>query len=505
MKFLYKIILIACLVSLASCRDDFNFEPATGSELTFSKDTVYLDTIFSNIGSSTYNLKVYNNSNRDIKIPSIRLGKGDNSNFRLMVDGMAGKSFENIELLAKDSLFIFVETTVDIKQQTNGKDFLYTDEILFQAGSNQQKVDLVTLVKDAVFLYPQKFQDGSYESITINDEQIYGFFLDENDATNGNELEWNNDKPYVIYGYAAVPPNKTLNISAGTEIHFHRNSALVSFPTSTINAQGSIETPILFQGDRLEPNFEDTPGQWSGILIGQNSNLNIKNAIIKNAVNGLLINANNGTALLENLQVYNCEESALLLATANVSGSNIVTNNCGVASLAIVNGGTYDFTHCTFANFWNRQNQTAVIMNNGDGTNAFALNAHFKNSIIYGNASESLLMVPANKQTNFTFKFEYSLVKFQNSGNRFDTANFPYNFDNTANFNNCLIAKNFNEHQPYFLNTSKNELMITDKATSLINYGNPFFAQQVAEDLLGKSRLISADLGAYQHVSSSVD
>ena len=144
-------------------------------------------------------------------------------------------------------------------------------------------------------------------------------------------------------------------------------------------------------------------------------------------------------------------------------------------------------------------------MNNGDGTNAFALNAHFKNSIIYGNASESLLMVPANKETNFTFKFEYSLVKFLNSGNRFDTANFPYNFGNTANFNNCLLAKDFSDHQPYFLNTSKNQLMITDKATTLINYGNPFFAQQAAQDLLGKSRLTSADLGAYQHVSSSAD
>lgn len=505
MKSLYNIILIICLVSLASCRDDFNFEPAKGSELTFSKDTVYLDTIFSNIGSSTYNLKVYNKSNKDIKIPSIKLAKGETSNFRLMVDGMPGKSFENIELLAKDSLFIFVETTVDIKQQTNNKDFLYTDEILFQAGSNQQKVDLVTLVKDAVFLYPQKFQNGSYESITINDEQIYGFFLDENDATNGNELEWNNNKPYVIYGYAAVPPNKTLNISEGTEIHFHRNSALVSFPTATINAEGSINAPIIFQGNRLEPSFEDTPGQWSGILVGQNSNLNIKNALIKNAVNGLLINANNGTALLENLQIYNCEESALLLATANVKGSNIVTNNCGVAALLIANGGTYDFTHCTFANFWNRQNQTAVIMNNGDGSNALALNAHFKNSIIYGNASESLLMLPANKETNFNYKFEYSLIKFLNSANRYDTTSFPYNFNSSTLFNNCLVAKNFNDYQPYFLSTSKNELMITDKASSLINFGNPFFAQQVPQDLLGKSRLTSADLGAYQHVSSSVD
>src|SRR5690606_27662332 len=124
---------------------------------------------------------------------------------------------------------------------------------------------------------------------------------------------------------------------------------------------------------------------------------------------------------------------------------------------------------------------------------------------IYGNASESLIITPANKETNFTFKFEYSLVKFLNSSNRFDTTNFSYNFNNTTNFNNCLIAKNFNEYQPYFYNTNKNKLMITEKATSLINYGNPFFAQQVPQDLLGKSRLTSVDLGAYQHVSSSAD
>src|SRR5690606_13272904 len=392
MKYLYNLLILVCVISLASCRDDFNFEPATGSELTFSKDTVYLDTIFSNIGSSTYNLKVYNKSNKDIKIPSISLGKGDNSHFRLMVDGMPGKSFNNIELLAKDSLFIFVETTVDIKQQTNGKEFLYTDEILFQAGNNQQKVDLVTLVKDAVFLYPQKFQDGSYESLNFGDTQIYGFFLDENDVVNGNELDWTNDKPYVIYGYAAVPPNKTLNISAGTEIHFHRNSGLVTFSDAVIDADGSIENPIVFQGDRLEPSFEDIPGQWDGIWISQDSDATFNNVIIKNAVDGLFINKNKLPVNLTNLQIYNCEKNGLLLQVANIIGKNIVTNNCGVAALNINYGGTYDFTHCTFANYWNRQNQTAVVINNGDGTNEFALQAHFKNSIIYGNASESLLM-----------------------------------------------------------------------------------------------------------------
>ena len=74
----------------SSCRKDFEFTPSSGN-LEFSKDTVYLDTVFTNIGSSTYNLKVYNKSNEDILIPSIKLGQGEASNYRLNVDGIMEK------------------------------------------------------------------------------------------------------------------------------------------------------------------------------------------------------------------------------------------------------------------------------------------------------------------------------------------------------------------------------------------------------------------------------
>lgn len=499
MKFLYNIILIVCLASLASCRDDFHFEPSSGTELAFSKDTVYLDTIFSNIGSSTYNLKVYNKSNKDIKIPSVRLNKGENSNFRLMVDGLAGKSFENIELLANDSLFIFVETTVDIKQQTQDKEFLYTDEILFQSGNQQQKVNLVTLVRDAIFLYPQRFQDGTYEYLNINDEKVYGFFLDENDEINGNELQWNNDKPYVIYGYAAVAPNKTLQISEGTEVHFHRGSALLAFPNSEILVNGTLSDPVVFQGNRLEPSFENTEGQWDMMLFADGSKGVLENMLIKNAVIGLNIQSQDVT--LENLQVYNCSNYGIIGINAKITGKNIVTNHIGKAALAISRGGTYDFTHCTFANYWSRQNHTAVIIDNDNGSNEFALQAHFKNSIIYGNSNESLLLIPGNGTTNFDVKFDHSLIKFFNTANRFPT-DFPYDFSNTTYFSNCLIAKNNTEFQPYFFNPQKNQMMITDKASDLIDFGNTIYAQDVPLDITGKNRLSSPDLGAYQHIDS---
>ncbi|HEU4497308.1 MAG TPA: hypothetical protein VFR70_09675, partial [Flavobacterium sp.] len=150
------LLFILSALSLASCRKDFDFEPSTGN-LEFSKDTVYLDTVFTNIGSSTYRLKVYNRSNKDISIPTIKFGKSD-SKYRMMIDGMqgiSGKIFNNVELLAKDSLFIFIETTIDYNEFAGPEaQFLYTDQIQFDAGPNLQTVELVTLVKDAYFIYP---------------------------------------------------------------------------------------------------------------------------------------------------------------------------------------------------------------------------------------------------------------------------------------------------------------------------------------------------------------
>lgn len=89
--FFFFLSLIGILF-YTSCRKDFNTVQSTGS-LTFSKDTVYLDTIFSNIGSSTRSFKVYNKSNDAISIPSITLQNGLGSFYRLNVDGISSPIF----------------------------------------------------------------------------------------------------------------------------------------------------------------------------------------------------------------------------------------------------------------------------------------------------------------------------------------------------------------------------------------------------------------------------
>src|SRR6187402_512577 len=89
------LVFIGLLVSVSSCRTDFDFAASANGDLAFSRDTVYLDTVFKNIGSSTYTLKVYNKTNNNIAIPTIRLGKGNNSKYRMTVDGMTGEDVDN--------------------------------------------------------------------------------------------------------------------------------------------------------------------------------------------------------------------------------------------------------------------------------------------------------------------------------------------------------------------------------------------------------------------------
>lgn len=92
-----------------SCnRDEIEFD-APGKKLRFSVDTLVLDTVYNQVRSETYAVKIYNDENKDISIPKIYLESGNSSLYRINVDGKAGTEFTNVPLRKKDSLYIFVE------------------------------------------------------------------------------------------------------------------------------------------------------------------------------------------------------------------------------------------------------------------------------------------------------------------------------------------------------------------------------------------------------------
>lgn len=514
MRYIVFLIIAFFSIFLTSCRSEMEFESNIGN-LRFSKETVYLDTVFTNIGSSTYTLKVYNTTNKNISIPKVRLGKGQASNYRLMVDGMPGKEFDNVELLANDSLYVFIEVTSDVAD-ANPTDFLYTDQIQFGDFTNFQKVELVTLIQDAVFIYPERsgsHNNYTYEQIQLgvdgdgNPVTINGTNLSHIDVTNGDELHWTNAKPYVIYGYAKIPENETLVIDPGARVHFHANSGLIVAENASLDVNGGIsstealENQVIFEGDRLEPMYTDVPGQWGTIwFLPGSKNNSLENITIKNATVGMLIFGNDGTPTptidMTNVQIYNCANVGILARTGKMTGKNVVVNNCGQASLACTFGGKYDFTHCTFANFWSNPNQTCLVLDDYNGSSSYVLEqANFKNCIFYGSSNLSLALEKNNTST-FNYQFTNCLIKFVDFNNQY--INGPlYSFSTNPRYTNCLISTNSNTLNPKFKDPNKNKFNILQGSAAI---GMGIFDPLVPKDILGIDRTNPSDIGAYKFV-----
>ena len=498
MRHSFVLFFLGLVFAVSSCRTDFDTVANTG-DLKFSKDTVYLDTVFKNIGSSTYQLKVYNRSNDDISIPVIQLKKGLNSKYRMTVDGSSGnngKIFKDVTLLAKDSLYIFIATTADITD-ANPTDFLYTDEIEFDSGANLQKVALVTLIQDAVFLYPKQFPDGTSETIPLDGKEIDGFYLDENDAVNGNELLFTNEKPYVIYGFASVPESKTVTFEAGARVHFHANSGLLVNKNASLQINGTVSTTdkleneVIFEGDRLEPDFSDIPGQWKSIILADEStNHSINHLTLKNATVGLSIKNHDATTVqIKNTQIYNCSQYGILAQNAQINGENLVIDYAGLASLSCIYGGNYTFTHCTFNNNWPGGTQFAVNVSNqlAEATpeTQDLTKATFNNCIIYGSNTNEFNL---DKNTNAAFVYQLNncLLKFSAT-----TSNPDYQFATDSEHYTAIILN----QDPKFYNISKSKFNI-DNTSSAFAKGNQAYA--IPLDILGNTRTSPPDLGAYQ-------
>ena len=494
---LLYVAIIFFVILGSSCRKDFNFEDSTGN-LSFSKDTVYLDTVFSTINSSTYGFKVYNKSNTDLQIPTIKLAKGANSYYKLNVDGQAGESFTNTPLYAKDSLYIFVEINVP---NTKVSDFLYTDAILFDSGSNTQKVELVSLVKNAIFLFPTKFEDGTTETIVLKLEESNEELTREGFSLKEDDLHFTASKPYVIYGYATVPKNETLIIDAGARIYFHKNSGILIKDNASIKVNGKLsadenllENEVIFEADRLEPSYTNVAGQWSGLWIEKGSTNNTINyATIKNASIGIYINgkreSNTTTLTLSNTQIYNSLQTNIYALNSNIEAYNCVIANAGYASLQLKQAGTYNFNHTTIANYWSRtyRTGTALQINNTSTNNtATTLEVNFTNSIIDGNATNELLLIesPSNP---LSFKFTNCIIKFDTKV----TSNL-YNFKDELHYTLPYISA-----ETAFANPLKNNFKIQNNSVAIDN-ADKNNALKTPLDIKGNNRTISPDIGAYE-------
>ncbi|NTW32469.1 MAG: hypothetical protein HGB12_07575 [Bacteroidetes bacterium] len=471
-----SVLTFLSLFLLGSCKKD-KILSDTSAKLSFSKDTVFFDTVFTTVGSTTKQLKIFNTYNQRIKISSIRLADGANSNFTLNIDGIASNNVNDIEIEANDSIFIFVKVTVN--PNNSNSPLVISDSLIFETNGNIQQIQLVAWGQDAYYHTPNHFAPNfpAYSIIECN-------------------AIWTNDKPHVIYGYAVVDSACTLTIKENARIYFHKNSVLWVYKEGTLKIEGTLDNPVTFQGDRLEQSYKDIPGQWGKIWLSAGSKNNeINHAIIKNGIIGIHVdttatNPTQPTLKIENTIIENMSGAGILAQGSWVEAKNCVIANCGQYAVVFNIGGKYDFRHCTIGNYWSyssRQTQSLVLNNYYEDVDHNIQirnleNAYFGNCIIYGSIEEEIVLNKYPSAGVFNYKFENCLLKTK------------LNTGDASFFSNCIVNSD-----PAFTDISKNDYSLTS-GSAAINKGNVSIGQGVPFDILNHNRTIDVapDIGAYE-------
>ena len=451
--------------------------------LHFSTDTITFDTIFASIGSITKTLTVYNRNNFDVKSNIALLGNSA-ANFRMNIDGIAGNSQTNIEIPAKDSIFIFLEVTID--PSSSNTPYILSDSLVFTTGTKKQDVDVLAWGQDAYFHTANTYGD------IINGSDTTRFYYHLLDCT----IPWTNDKPHVIYGYAIVDPGNTLTINEGCNVYLHNNSGiLVGNPFleasgGSIKVNGTLGNEVTFQGDRLDPWYKDIPGQWDRIWLMPGSIDNeINYAIIRNANIGIhadTVGNSNPTVRITNTIIENMSAIGILGQGANISATNTVVSKCGQYAVACNIGGTYNFTHCTFANFWDysRRSTPSILLNNyyeGADGNIYVRNleeANFTNCIVDG-ALSTEVSFPEDEIGIFNYSFDHCLIKLDPT---IDTDN--------SHYSNVIINQS-----PEFIGDIQGDFHLREESPA-ISAGE---STSILYDIEGQIR-DNPDLGAYEFI-----
>ncbi len=347
MRKLWYILLLAVAPWFSLSCEKENYVGENEVKLEFSVDTVAFDTLFTTIGSTTRQVKVYNRSNRDVVIGSITLADGRQSPFRLNVDGDTSMVARNVEIMAGDSIFIFIQA--NLRYDTiHTLPFVVSDAIVF---SNGQRLPVSAWGRNAVY---HRAPAGSWVHVI-------------------DCAQWDHSRPHVFLDTAAIDSTFTLTLNAGEELYFANNAMLLVWRDGRLVVNGTADNPVLFTSLRHDGWYSFLPGQWSCILFYDGSTGNvIDHAVVENGTGGL--RAMYGAEVtVSNTVVRNMSDCGLIGQGSAMTGTNLLVYDC-LTSFLVMDGGNYSFTGCTFADYWRystRSLQSVVLTNyilNSDGS-----------------------------------------------------------------------------------------------------------------------------------------
>ena len=386
----FIILLFTC--AILSCTSDDSFTTSPNHLLTFSTDTIAFDTVFSTVPTTTKDFWAYNKSGDGIRCTSIRLERGNQSGFRVNVDGTylgqtSGYQVGDVEVRNKDSIRIFVELT----------------------SPNNYQLEPLKREDNLVFL----LESGAIQKVNLNaftwDATILNGLHVKNDTTISGE------KPIVIYGGLTVDSLATLTINAGTTLYFHNDAGIDVFGKLICN--GTAESNVVLRGDRIDRMFDYLPydnvsGQWQGITFHTSSyNNQLTYTDIHSTYHGITVDSadvNTPKLIMESCTVHNCQGYGIKSDNAQIYLYNCQLTNT-LNDCLLVNGGFAQLDNCTMAQFYPFDSNRGVALR--FTSEHYPLVFRCFNSLVTGYADDELMGESGEEGNRFDYYFDHCILR----------------------------------------------------------------------------------------------
>jgi hypothetical protein len=371
-KNLFKIIvsLTILIFTLISCEED-KINTDSSVMLRFSTDTVRFDTIFTQQGSATYKLKVYNPTGNKILIDRIILNGA--KNFKMNVSGISANVVNDTYLNAHDSLMMFIQVCIDPSDDKTP--FIVRDSIDFFFNNHQQVLQLEAYGRNI-----KRFKNKTISADTTITSDI----------------------PILISDSLKIAEGATLTLTPGTKLYCQKGAVI--YVQGKLISEGSLDSWVEIRGDRddfmntVPPlSYDQASGQWGGIKIASTSFENVLNYTdVRNADFGIVIDTTNTetvTLTVKNSMIRNMLYNVIHSVNAKVEIFNSLLYNAGENILRL-EGGNYNIIHCTLTNnysfSWGGRTQPILYYSNRCDGKLLDFNAEMYNSIVFGNYTSEI-------------------------------------------------------------------------------------------------------------------
>lgn len=483
MKKIYTVISAIIAFALMACTDNDSFSNSYGSNmLSFGQDTLSLDTVFSNVPSPHKQFMVYNNSGDGIRITNVRLESGNQSGFRVNVNGtylssVLGYQMSDMEMRKGDSIRVFVEVTTNM--QNSNVPELVEDNLLFTLESGRkQRVNLRAMSWDAVLL----------RNVIVS-----------NDST----IENPDGKPVVVYGDLTVSKDATLTLTPGTTLYFDHDAGMDVY--GTLKCKGEVDKEVTMRSNRLDRMvsnlmYDNNPGQWGSIRLRSTSHDNeVSYTDIHAATNGIVCDSaldnSKQTLSIDHSTIHNVKGNGLKAVSCNINMENCQISNALDSCVAFL-GGNVDINHCTIAQYYpfDAGRGPALAFANAKDKVEYPLVMQVRNSIIKGYADDVVYWSYGGiaTETPMDVNFHNSLVRTPMPADKdaafFAEAKLEDVKDTLTNGNNSFQL--FDTHFFFYDFTPKPDTKAIGNADKLT---------ALPDDRKGKARNMERpDLGCYE-------